>query len=336
MTAKREVPLTGDTLAWVHTELSEIKARLAIVQQAAEQSRGFATDAADTSHQVRTALSKFDGIISAVQHLQDEGRSVREALVRAQDDIHSLRQFREEAERREVAEAERVRQDRNEVGRRFGDIERYIESWPERLAGAEEHNRRTLEMASQLAMRLESFESMLTETDTSQSRAISTLSRIDAELQRLSSVVLGLQSEDNSQKERVNSTFEALRRLESDIETVRSETNKISRIDDRLELVQAERTRHNERLNEIAEELNHVDNRLNEGDERASLIEARMSGYQDDLRKLREHLQVECETIAGYLSGLRELEADIRKRQIVALEKEIRDMRGRAYDVTPE
>jgi predicted nucleic acid-binding Zn-ribbon protein len=117
---------------------------------------------------------------------------------------------------------------------------------------------------------------------------------------------------------------------------VRSETNKISRIDDRLELVQAERTRHNERLTEITEELAHVDNRLSQGDERSSLLEARMSGYQDDLRRLREHLQLECENIAGYLSGIRDLEADIRKRQIVSLEKEIRDIRGRAYDVTEE
>jgi DNA repair ATPase RecN len=336
MTARREVPLAGDTLAWVHTEISEIKSRLAIVQQAAEQSRAIATDAADISHQIRSALSQFDGITPAVQHLQDDLRAARESLARAQDDIHSLRQSREELERREVAEAERVRQDRNETGRRFSDIERYVESWPERLAGVEEHNRRTLEIASQLTMRLETIEQALTENDTSQSRAISTLSRMDAELQRLASVVLALQSEDNSQRERVNSSFEALRRLESELEAVRSEANKISRIDDRLELVQAERTRHNERLNEITEELTHVDGRLNQSDERASLIEARMSGYQDDLRKLREHLQLECENIAGYLSGLRDLEADIRKREIVALEKEIRDIRGRAYDVTPE
>lgn len=336
MTTKREIPLTGDTLAWVHTELSEIKSRLAIVQQAAAQSRAVATDAVDTSHQVRTALGQFDGIGTAVQRMQDDLRSGREALVRAQDDIHSLRQTREETERREVAEADRIRQDRNDIGRHISDIERYIESWSERLAGAEEHNRRTLEVASQLTMRLETLEQMLTETDSGQSRASSTLSRMDEELQRLSSAVLGLQSEDNGHRERLNSSFEALRRLEGDLETVRTEANKITRIDDRLELVQAERTRHNERLNEITEELAHVDDRLHQNDERSSLLEARMSGYQDDLRKLREHLLLECENISGYLGGLRELEADIRKRNIVALEKEIRDIRGRAYDFTQE
>ena len=336
MTTKREVPLTGDTLAWVHTELSELKSRLAIVQQAAEQSRSLSADASEGSHQLRTALSQFDGIGTAVQHMQDDVRSLREHLARAQDDIHSLRQTREETERREASEVETARQERNDIGRHFSDIERFIESWAERLGGAEEHNRRTLEMASQLTMRLETIEQMLTETDSSQSRAISTLSRMDTELQRLSSGVLALQSEDNTQRERISSSVEMLRRLEVDIDTLRTEANKISRIDDRLELVQAERTRHNERLNEITEELAHVDDSLNQGDERASLLEARMTGYQDDLRKLREYLQLELENLSKHLGALRDLEADIRKRQIVALEKEIRDIRGRAYDVTQE
>jgi chromosome segregation ATPase len=323
-------------MAWVHSELMELKARMNVVQQAAEQSRNVATEAADSSHQLRTALGKFDGMVPALQHLQEDFRTIRELMARAQDDIHSLRQSREEAERQDALDSERLRQERNDIGRHFTDVERHIEHWQERLESAEEHSRRTLEMQSQLTMRLETIETLLSENDSAQSRASSTLSRIDQELQRISSAVLQLQNEDNTQRERINSNVEMLRRLENDLEAVRTETNKISRIDDRLELVQAERTRHNERLNEITEELVHVDNRLNEGDERASLLDARMTSYQDELGRLRSALDNEHERLAGYLGGLRDLEADIRKRQIVALEKEIRDIRGRAFDTAQE
>jgi len=336
VTTRREVPLNADTMAWVHSELMELKARMNVVQQAAEQSRNVATEAADSSHQLRTALGKFDGMVPALQHLQEDFRTIRELMARAQDDIHSLRQSREEAERQDALDSERLRQERNDIGRHFTDVERHIEHWQERLESAEEHSRRTLEMQSQLTMRLETIETLLSENDSAQSRASSTLSRIDQELQRISSAVLQLQNEDNTQRERINSNVEMLRRLENDLEAVRTETNKISRIDDRLELVQAERTRHNERLNEITEELVHVDNRLNEGDERASLLDARMTSYQDELGRLRSALDNEHERLAGYLGGLRDLEADIRKRQIVALEKEIRDIRGRAFDTAQE
>jgi chromosome segregation ATPase len=152
----------------------------------------------------------------------------------------------------------------------------------------------------------------------------------------VSGTLPALQREDDVQRERANSALEALRRLESVIEGLRQETNKISRLDDRLELVQAERTRHNERLIEVTAELHTVDVRLNAHDERASLIEARIVGYQDELKVIKERMRADREKIANYLAGIKDLEADVRKRQIGALEKEMRDIRGRALDFAEE
>jgi chromosome segregation ATPase len=336
VTTRREVPLSGDALAWVHAEVSEIKSRLALVAQAAEQSRNVASDAAETSHQVHAALSQFDGLGTALMHAQDGLRALRDLVARSQDDINNLRHGREEFERRFQEESEVVRQDKNGYGRRFTDIERALELFPERLQKAEEHSRRNLDMISQLMMRVEIFENAIADNETNQSRTISTLSRLDQELTRLSGSVMALQNEDITHQERIGSNAEMLRRLEASLEVMRVETNKIIRIDDRLELVQAERTRHNEQINEIMASLNRVDGRLNTHDERSSLIEARMTGYQDDLRKLRENLQIEREQLGAYLNGLRDLNADFRKREIGAIEKEIKDLRARTFDVEPE
>jgi chromosome segregation ATPase len=336
VTTRREVPLTGDALAWMHSEISEIKSRLALVAQAAEQSRAVASNAADTSHEVQAALGQFDGIGSALMHVQDDLRMLRDVVARAQDDINQLRQGRDEFERRFQEESEVLRQDKNGYGRRFTDIERAIELFPERIQKVEEHSRRNLDMISQAQMRVEVLENAIADHETGQSRTISTLSRLDQELTRLSSTVMALQSEDITQQERVSSNVEMLRRLETEIETVRGETNKIVRIDDRLELVQAERTRHNEQINEIMATLNVVERRLNSNDERAALTEARLNAYQDELRKMRERLQVEREQLATHLNGLRDLAADFRKREIAAIEKEIKDLRARTLNVEPE
>jgi chromosome segregation ATPase len=336
VTTRREVPLSGDVLAWVHAELSEIKSRLSLVAQAAEQSRNVASQAADTSHEVQRALSQFDGLGTAVMHAQDDLRALRDVVVRSQDDINHLRQGREELERRVLEESEVVRQDKNAVGRRFTDLERQLEVLPERLQKAEEHSRRNLDMISQLSMRIEVIEGAIADNETNQSYTISTLSRLDQELTRLSATVMALQNEDITQQERLGSNTEMIRRLESALEMVKVETNKIIRIDDRLELVQAERTRHNEQINEIMAGLNTVEGRLNAHDERAALIEARMNAYQEDLRKLRESLQIEREQLGAYLNGLRDLGADFRKREIGALEKEIKDLRARTFNVEPE
>jgi hypothetical protein len=197
MTARREVPLTGDTLAWVHTELSEIKSRLALVQQAAEQSRAVATDAADTAHQLRAQIDTFDGHDIAISHLQDDMRAMRELLMRAQEDVNSLRQSREEAERRIQAQSEVARQDKNDAGRRFGEIERQLEMTQERFSPLEEYSRRNLEAIAQLAMRIEGAEAGRGEIVTMQSRAQTALSHIEQEIQRLTGAHAGLQREDD-------------------------------------------------------------------------------------------------------------------------------------------
>ena len=336
MTTRRELPLSGDALAWVHSEVSEIKSRLSMVAQAADQSRKVASDAADTAHQVHSALSQFDGIGPALMHAQDDLRALRDVVARSQEDINHLRHWREEFERRVQEESEVIRQDKNNSGRRFTEIERSIEVFPDRMQKAEEHSRRNLDLISQLTMRVEVIENAVADNDTNQARTISTLSRLDQELTRLSATLLALQNEDVTQQERTESNAEMLRRLESELAMVRVETNKITRIDDRLELVQAERTRHNEQINEIVSHINMIDGRVGAHDERTTLIEARITGYQDELRKLRENLQVERERLGAYLNGLRELAADFRKREIGAIEKEIKDLRARTFNVEPE
>lgn len=336
MTTRREVPLTGDTLAWLHNEISEIKARLANIQQTADQSRAVAADAADKTHDVRQKLEQFDGLGPVLVHLQDDIRSAREQLVRAQDDVHSLRQSREEIERRVVADAERNRQDRNEAVHRFNELERQIEGWQERVSGFEEHYRRNLEVASHLAQRIEVLEGQVTEAETLHSRTFSAINRIDGDLQRLAGMLPALAREDEALRERTNSAFEFMRRYEGEIEAVKTETNRISRLDDRLELVQAERTRHNERLNEIAAELTKIEARLNDHHERTAVIEVRVNSYQGEIRGFKERLQADRDAITSYLHSITELEADMRKRQIIALEKEIRDVRGRALNFAEE
>src|SRR3954451_25395971 len=105
MTARREVPFTGDVTAWVHNELSELKSRMALVQQAAEQSRAVASDAADTANSARMRFDQIDAVAGTITHIQDDQRALRDMITRTQEDIHSLRQSREEAERKALADA---------------------------------------------------------------------------------------------------------------------------------------------------------------------------------------------------------------------------------------
>ena len=336
MTAKREIPISGDSLGWVHNEISELKSRISVTQQAAEQSRALASEAADRTQQFRAQLAILELQDNSIQQTQDAVITMQEQLARAQDDVQSLRQSRDEAERRAIAESEKTRLDRNEIVRSQAELERKIASLVERSGTGEELSRRHLDAAAQLTQRQDVYEANLADGETWRGRIVTTLSRLDQDVQRFSTAVEQLGREHEAQRERTGSVFENLRRLESESELARETVNRMSQFDDRLELVQAERTRHNERINELSLAMETFEEQVGEQRERASLLEARMAGYQDDIGGLREKTRSDLERLVAHLREMTGIAADLRKREITALEKEIRDIRGLGLDFAEE
>ena len=101
-----------------------------------------------------------------------------------------------------------------------------------------------------------------------------------------------LQREDEVQRERSNSAFEAIRRVETEIEAMRSETNRISRTR-RPPRTGAGRTHPPQRAPQRPDARKWARSKahLNEQDERTALVEARMAGYQQELSGLKERLR---------------------------------------------
>jgi chromosome segregation ATPase len=252
------------------------------------------------------------------------------------EDINSLRGSREEMERRLFAETERERQDKNDNVKRFGELQRQVDSWSERVSGFEEHNRRNVEGFAQIQLKVEAMQNEVAAAELRQTRAQTTISRLDQDVTRLSAALPDLQREDDVQKERTNSLSEMVRRLEDQIDALRTQLGRIDRIDDRLELVQAERSRHGERLNELTMELEAMRETAIEQAERMALLDVRVQNFNDDVRSLAERLQATREEFLAYLRAVAELETDFRKRQVAALEKEARDIRTRGLSLGEE
>ncbi len=336
MTTRREVPITGDTLAWVHGELAEIKNRLTTLFQATEQSRALASELTDRIREVATRIDQFENYGPGIIQAHEEIRVIKDHLVRMHEDINSLRQSREDSERHMLAESDRQRKENNDLIRRVTETQRLIEGWQERIVSTEEHNRRNLEGISQVALKIEGLQGEQEASETRYARLQVAFSRIDQDLNRLSASIPELFREDETQKERFQSLAEMLRRFESELDAVRQQTLRINRIDDRLELVQAERSRHGERINELTAELDLVKEAVSAQIEKSNLIDARIAGYQEDIRNIGVRVDEVRSQFVTYLQALAEIEADFRKRQVAALEKEIRDLRSRALSLGEE
>ena len=336
MTARREVPFTGDTLGWVHSEIADIKSKLALVQQGTDQGRAIAADAFERANALRTRLDQLEAQFPHLVHLQDELRLVREQLARAHDDINSLRTSREEFERRLFAESERARQDKNDYVKQLGEVQRQVDSWQERVGGYEELNRRNLEALSQVQMKLDAIENEQAAAEMRHARAQTTISRLDQDVTRLSSALPGLQREDEVHKERANSLAEMIHRLEDQMDVLRTQMGRVDRIDDRLELVQAERSRHGERLTEMTLEMDNLKEATADLSERISLLDVRIQGFQEEMRAMNERIMSFRDEFVAYLRAVVDLETDFRKRRIAAMEKETRELRAKGLSLGEE
>src|SRR5262249_3716403 len=93
--------------------------------------------------------------------------------------------------------------------------------------------------------------------------------------------------------------------------------------------VQAERTRHNERLNDLSAEQTKTDSRLEELGEKDILLETRIANFNTDIGGVNMRLQAVLDQRSAFMHSQIALESDLRKRQIFALEKEIRAIRSR-------
>jgi len=336
VTARREVPFTGDTLGWVHSEIADIKSKLALVQQGTDQGRAIAADAFERANALRTRLDQLEAQFPHLVHLQDELRLVREQLARAHDDINSLRTSREEFERRLFAESERARQDKNDYVKQLGEVQRQVDSWQERVGGYEELNRRNLEALSQVQMKLDAIENEQAAAEMRHARAQTTISRLDQDVTRLSSALPGLQREDEVHKERANSLAEMIHRLEDQMDVLRTQMGRVDRIDDRLELVQAERSRHGERLTEMTLEMDNLKEATADLSERISLLDVRIQGFQEEMRAMNERIMGFRDEFVAYLRAVVDLETDFRKRRIAAMEKETRELRAKGLSLGEE
>ena len=336
MTARHEQGARQETLEWVHRELAAVKGSLATLQQRMDQAASLAVDSADKADQLRFRLDQIEVQVKTIPFLQEELRATREQVGKLHDELTAVRQLTEELNRHRQEDVERASDERNQIAHRFSELTRPIGAWREKVASYDEQHRRSIEAEAQLSLKLETLENAQSAEATRYARLRNAVGRMDQELTRLTGALETLIQEDEALKERLQSAGEFLRRLESETEALGTQIHRVDRIDDRLELVQAERSRHGERLTELTNAIQEVNATQFDQTEHTSLLEARMAAFQNELRGLDDKLNDFREKLAGYLRGTNQSEGEFRKRNIAALEKEVREIRGRAVDFAEE
>jgi chromosome segregation ATPase len=331
-----ERPEGISTLAWLQDELHLVKAQLAKLQHQMDQTQALVLDTSDKMRQAETSLGSLTSRVTDTSQFQEQVRQVKEVMGRLQEQLAQARGQVEEVVRQRVAESERERVERSDLMRRLVDIERDVEAWQERQSGTEQAARHAQEGVTLLTLRLDNADQRLGGAEEKAARVVEAANRIDNELSKVEAILQELRRDDETQAERARVALEAARRLEGDVDSLKGLRDAATRLDEKLELLRAERQRLDDRHSQLEETVDEMRGRIDHQGQLLSLLDGRTQGLQGRLDSLREDILRSREQLADHLKTLAAGQERIKRRQIQELEHEIKELRQHAIDITEE
>lgn len=331
-----ERPEGISTLAWLQDEVHLVKAQLAKIQHQMDQTQALVLDIVDKVRQGEAAVSALAGQMTSTSQFQEELRQVRDATARLQEQLAQGRSQVEEVVRQRLAEAERERVERSDLMRRLVESERDVETWRERQTGVEQAVRHAQEGVTLLTLRQENAEHRLESIEDKASRSVEASKRIDNELSRVEAALQELQREDEVQAERARVALEAARRLEGDLDGQKGFLDALARLDEKVELLRAERQRLDDRGSQHEETIEDLRGQMERQGQLLSLLDGRTQGLQGRVEALREDIHSSRQQITEHLKVLSYGQERVKRRQIDELEREIKELRQHAIDIPEE
>lgn len=331
-----ERPEGISTLAWLQDEIHLVKAQLAKIQHQMDQTQALALDTADKVRHGEAALETLAGKITSTAQFQEDIRQINDVTARLQEQLAQGRSQVEEVVRQRLSEGERERVERSDLLQRLVELEREVETWREQQSSVEQATRHAQEGITLVTLRQENAEHRLGSTEEKAARGVEAANRIDNELSKLDAVLQELRREDEVQAERARVALEAARRLEGEVDSQKSLRDALNLLDEKVELLRAERQRLDDRSSQHEEMLEEHRSELERQGQLLSILDGRTQGLQGRLDALREDIHTSRQEITDHLKTLSYGQERVKRRQIDELEREIRELRQHVIDIAEE
>lgn len=328
---QRQQAALNDVVAWIEDELREIKAQLSRVGQGADQVAGEITVLVEKVHEAEDQTSAVAARLDDIPRLIAQMAQLRAGVTRAEEVIATLdRRLTEELYPIQL-EAERFRQETNNLSHRLGAIERAIEGWSGRFERLEEANRRVQEVTTLLRQQDEEAERRQLDMETRSTRSTEIFKHYEVELSRVVVDVEDLQERIASVDDRNQIYSEALKRLEQLIEALRTELKAQQEVFEKLDLLRAEVRRLEQWAGNVDQV--HQEHRiaLEDHTRLLTLLDGKDRGFTERLVLLQEDLAALRDAAADQLHRLQQALEHQKRRQLEELQRDLRDLRLAAF-----
>ena len=323
-------------LGWTQDQIYQLKSQAAQLKQQLEQLTTIVTKTNDSLRTTAATLQEASLGAAQTPRLQEEINQSAALIMQLLDQQAETDKRLDELGRRKEVDEERDQQDWSEVAKRTEQLERQVLLWHDRQSGVDEVARRFQEGLSlvrqqmeQMAQRLELAEGKATRGMEGSNRTARTLTQVEAN-------ILALQQEDEAKSERSRVTADVLQRLETKQAESLEELKRLELLAERIELHRAERQRLEDRALRLEEELQELQERAENSEHLQSRLGGQQQGLSSRLDSLQEMVEEQRKLLVDQIRKLTGTQDRTKRRQIQELERELREMKQFAADLSRE
>ena len=313
--------------AWLYDQINQLKAQTARFQQQGDQTQAAVLDLNEKLRDAEARIREVSAKTMGLPTMQEQLRQLSGLLDRIQDAEVLIDTKFELLERTAGEERTRDQGEKNDLFRRVQDLERRGENIAERQSSVDDAHRRFQEEVSRSHLQYQGLNGRIEAVEGRTGRNIEAITRLEQEHAELESAVRALRREDDVLAERARLAHEVAQRIEADLQAQAEEYRVLPLIQERVELLRAERQRLEDRTSRLEETLTEGITRLERQEEVTSQIDARMKANDGRIDHVHGATLEFRRSMSDQLLKLNQMLERMKRRRVEELERDIKDLR---------
>lgn len=316
-----------DAMNWLQDQVGQLKAQIGRIAQQGEQTQAAVLDVNEKLRDAEGKLREVTAKTLGVPAIQEQVRALSGLLERIQDAEVLIDTKFEMLERTTGEERTRDQSEKNDLYRRVQDLERKSEGLIERQTAVDDSTHRFQDEVSRSHLLYQGLNQRLETVETKTGRNLDSIVRIEQQVAEIEQSTRTLRREDDVLAERARLAHEVAARLENELRGLEEEYRVLPLLQERVELLRAERQRLEDRTSRNEEAIEDARTRLEREEDFTTHVDARMKTYEARVDHVHSVTLDFRRTLTEQLLKLNQVLERMRRREIEESERQVKELR---------
>jgi chromosome segregation ATPase len=325
-----------DAVNWLQDQVSQLKAQVARVTQQGDQTQAAVLDVNEKLRDAEGRLREISARTHGLPGMMEQLRALSGLLDRIQDAEVLIDTKFEVLERTNAEALGRDQSEKNDLYRRVQDLERKSEGVAERQAAADESIRRYQDEVARSHLLYQGLNQRLEAVETKTGRNLDAIVRIEQSQAEAEQAIRALRREDDVLAERARLAHEVAARLETELHAQQEEYRILPLLQERVELLRAERQRLEDRTSRNDEMIEDAVARLEREEDFTAHVDIRMKTFEARVDHVHTVTLDVRRSLSEQLLKLNQILERMKRREVDEIERQVKELRVQATQLKNE